>query len=158
MSTGQVETRNSERRRRALVSSCACIRLESAISTAIAVEPAAGDGLMRQASDEIQQRSHGRGARRSTQGNMSHNSREVFNSGKENAVLWKIEAKCTTGADTEWTPRTCRTEASCVSGGRLTGSLTGALSRGDTFCFWEGSRQKKAAICCSKRMRSWTQR
>src|SRR5258708_38259906 len=53
MSTGQVETRNSERRRRALVNSCACIRLESAISTAIAAEPAAGDRFMRQAPGEL---------------------------------------------------------------------------------------------------------
>src|SRR5229473_2808962 len=93
ISTGQVETRNSERRRRALVNSCACIRLESAISTAIAAEPAAGDRLMRQAPGEIKRRSDGRAPRRSTQGNMSHNSGEVFKSGNEWVTLWKIEAK-----------------------------------------------------------------
>ncbi len=38
MSTWQVEMRNSERRRKALVSSCACMRLESAMRTAIADE------------------------------------------------------------------------------------------------------------------------
>ena len=42
MSIGQVEMWNSERRRRALVSSCACMRLESAMRTAIADEAAAG--------------------------------------------------------------------------------------------------------------------
>jgi len=39
----QVEMRNSERRRKALVSSSACIRLESAMRTVIA-EDAAGKG------------------------------------------------------------------------------------------------------------------
>src|SRR5258708_36497133 len=93
MSTGQVETRNSERRRRALVNSCACIRLESAISTAIAAEPATGDRFMRQAPDEIKRRSDGRSPRRSTQGNMSHNSGEGFNSGKDWVNFGKIVAK-----------------------------------------------------------------
>src|SRR5580693_9573787 len=43
--------RNSERRRRALVRSCACIRLESAIRTAIADETTAEE-FMKQAPNE----------------------------------------------------------------------------------------------------------
>ena len=54
MSTWQVEIWNSERRRRALVSSCACIRLESAMSTAIADGMAAEDELMNQAPNETE--------------------------------------------------------------------------------------------------------
>ena len=49
MSTWQVEISNSERRRSALVSSCACMRLESAIRTAIADGTATADRLMKQA-------------------------------------------------------------------------------------------------------------
>src|SRR5580700_11247560 len=51
MSTRQVEMRNSERRRRALVRSCACMRLESAIRTVIAAEWTAGDGLTKRGSE-----------------------------------------------------------------------------------------------------------
>jgi len=47
-SIGQVEMRNSERRRKALMSSCACIRLESAIRTVIADKGADEARLMRQ--------------------------------------------------------------------------------------------------------------
>src|SRR6202035_3011512 len=46
--------RNSERRRRALVRSCACIRLESAMRTAIVHGTAAEDGLMKQAPNETE--------------------------------------------------------------------------------------------------------
>src|ERR1700719_990871 len=51
MSTWQVEMRNSERRRKALVRSCDCIRLESAMSTAIADETIAEE-FMKQAPNE----------------------------------------------------------------------------------------------------------
>jgi hypothetical protein len=47
MSTWHVEMRNSERRRKALVRSCACIRLESAMRTAIADETTAEEELMK---------------------------------------------------------------------------------------------------------------
>ena len=43
MSMGQVEMWNSERRRRALVRSWACMRLESAMRTAMAARAAAGE-------------------------------------------------------------------------------------------------------------------
>ena len=54
MSTWQVEIWNSERRRRALVRSCACMRLESAMRTAIADGTATEDRLMKQAPDETE--------------------------------------------------------------------------------------------------------
>ena len=50
VSISQVWTRNSERRRRALVSNCACIRLESAMSTPMALEVAADEGRIKQLS------------------------------------------------------------------------------------------------------------
>src|ERR1700722_11857184 len=46
LSIPQTTRRNSERRRKALVSNCACIGLESATRTQIAPAVAAGNGLM----------------------------------------------------------------------------------------------------------------
>src|SRR5580693_7068078 len=87
MSMGQVEMWNSERRRRALVRSCACMRLESAIRTAMA----AGDEVIRKSSEwsGITGRLDLRGESRGTQGNMSLYSRGAFKSGKCIAALWK---------------------------------------------------------------------
>ena len=47
ISTWQVEMRKSGRRRKALVSKCACMRLESAIRTSIESDVTATDGFMK---------------------------------------------------------------------------------------------------------------
>ncbi|MFZ0279927.1 MAG: glycosyltransferase [Candidatus Sulfotelmatobacter sp.] len=49
-----------------------------------------------------------------------------------------------------------RMGACCGSGECLTRFLIGGWSRGDTFCFWEGFRRRRDAICWWRRMRCWT--
>jgi hypothetical protein len=93
MSTGQVEMRNSERRRKAPVRSCACMRLESAMRTVMALESGAGEGLMKRElqMQRIKERPDLRGETRGTQGNMSHYSVDAFKSGKMVVMLWKSD-------------------------------------------------------------------
>src|SRR5882672_624415 len=82
---------NSDRRRKALVRSCACMRLESAIRTAMGAEPAVGGGVIRQGSERNGNKSCRdlRSAVRGSQGRMSHYLLAAFKSGKQEARLWK---------------------------------------------------------------------
>src|SRR5579863_2431568 len=92
MSQAQVETWNWERRRKALVSNSAWIRLESAMRTGIAAVGAAGDGSGNpelRTGMESAKRHHLRGARHRTQGNMTQNLVHTLKSGQTVAKLWK---------------------------------------------------------------------
>src|SRR5712671_5815804 len=83
---------NSERRRKALMSNCACIRLESAIRTVIADVGAVNGRLMKQGSERNV--SSGscdlRGVAGTTQGNASHYLGPALKSGQRLLTLWKI--------------------------------------------------------------------
>src|ERR1700691_3178075 len=93
-STAQVAMWNSERRRRALVRSWACIMLESATRTG--VEPATRDDgeLMERCSRLILcGRRDLSGAIKRTQGRVGENFGVTLNSGKRAAMLWKYRGR-----------------------------------------------------------------
>src|SRR5580704_13805398 len=126
MSMGQVVILNSERRRRALVRSWACMRLESAIRTAMAGLAAAGDEVIQKSSEwsGITGRFDLRGGSRGTQGNMSLYSRGAFKSGKRIAGLWKDLAEL----DWEWGSSGCFWWECCGARVLCAGSSCGSSS------------------------------
>jgi len=94
VSTRQVKMRNSERRRKALVSSCACMRLESAMRTVTAAEGSAEERLMKQDSERNGTKNVILGVRGEVLKETCHKiRRRAFKSGTQLRMLWKTDER-----------------------------------------------------------------